>query len=103
MGTSLDDAPGAGVGGDDGTEMGRQPEGCLPILGGAVPAEVMGEDQAGEVGEEGVRVCEGMPRSGRRGSRGNPSNPCNTQNEPGQPFVQDLCDSLPLDYPRPSS
>ena len=38
MGMSLGDLAGAGVGGDDGTEVGRQPgpEGCLPVAVGVV-------------------------------------------------------------------
>ena len=56
MGMSLGDLAGAGVGGDDGTEVRRQPEGCLPVAGGAVPGEVVGGDERGEVGKEGVGV-----------------------------------------------
>jgi hypothetical protein len=36
------DLLGAGVGGDDGMEVGRQPEGCLPVAGGAFPGKVVG-------------------------------------------------------------
>ena len=56
VGMSLGDLLGAGVGGDDCTEVRRQPEGCLPVPGGAVPGEVVCGDKRGEVGEEGIRV-----------------------------------------------
>ena len=53
---SLGDLAGAGVGGDDCTEVRRQPEGCLPVPSGAVPGEVVCGDKRGEVRKEGVRV-----------------------------------------------
>jgi hypothetical protein len=42
VGMSLGDLLRAGVGGNDGTKVGSQPEGCLPVAGGAVPGEVVG-------------------------------------------------------------
>jgi len=56
VGVLLGRSAGAGIGGDDGTEMGRQPQGCLLVAGGAVPGEVVSGDQGGEVSEEGVQV-----------------------------------------------
>jgi hypothetical protein len=56
VGASPGDLLLAGVGGDDGVELGGKPEGCLPVAGGAVPGEVVGGHERGEVLEEGVRV-----------------------------------------------
>ena len=53
---SQGDLLGAGVGGDDCTEVRRQPEGCLPVPSGAVPGEVVGGDERVEVGKEGIGV-----------------------------------------------
>ena len=56
VGFCMGDLLGAGVGGDDGTEVWRQPEGCLPAPSGAVPGEVVCGDKRGEVGKEGIGV-----------------------------------------------
>ena len=56
VGMSLGDLAGAGIGGDDGTEVRRQPKGCLSVPSGAVSGEVVCGDKRGEVGEEGIRV-----------------------------------------------
>ena len=56
VGTGLGDLPLAGVGGDDGSEVGREGEGGLAVARGAVPGEVVRGAEGGQVLEEGRRV-----------------------------------------------